>query len=137
MGSSPIFVITIFIMYSNIFYYEIFNIVILIVVSLGLTTVLLFASYLLSSKKPSTEKLSAYECGFDPYEDARNMFDVRFYLVSLLFLIFDLETLYFFPWCVSASKITLDGGLGSFLDFAIELLIGYVYIWKVGVLNWE
>lgn len=124
-------------MYSNIFYYEIFNIVILIVVSLGLTTVLLFASYLLSSKKPSTEKLSAYECGFDPYEDARNMFDVRFYLVSLLFLIFDLETLYFFPWCVSASKITLDGGLGSFLDFAIELLIGYVYIWKVGVLNWE
>jgi NADH-quinone oxidoreductase subunit A len=137
MGSSPIFVITIFIMYSNIFYYEVFNIVILIVVSLGLTTVLLFASYLLSSKKPSTEKLSAYECGFDPYEDARNMFDVRFYLVSLLFLIFDLETLYFFPWCVSASKITLDGGLGSFLDFAIELLIGYVYIWKVGVLNWE
>jgi NADH-quinone oxidoreductase subunit A len=124
-------------MYSNIFYYEVFNIVILIVVSLGLTTVLLFASYLLSSKKPSTEKLSAYECGFDPYEDARNMFDVRFYLVSLLFLIFDLETLYFFPWCVSASKITLDGGLGSFLDFAIELLIGYVYIWKVGVLNWE
>jgi len=99
--------------------------------------VFLGASFILSSKKPGTEKLSAYECGFDPYEDARNVFDVRFYLVSLLFLIFDLETLYFFPWCVSASKITLDGGLGSFLDFAIELLIGYVYIWKVGVLNWE
>ena len=124
-------------MQSNIFYYESFNIGILILVSLGLTIVFLCASLLLSSKKPSSEKLSAYECGFDPYEDARNVFDVRFYLVSILFLIFDLETLYFFPWCVSANKITLDGGLGSFLDFAIELLIGYIYIWKVGVLNWE
>jgi len=124
-------------MYSNIFYYEVFNIGLLMLVSFAITVVFLTASLLVSAKKPSTEKLSAYECGFDPYEDARNMFDVRFYLVSLLFLVFDLETLYFFPWCVSASKITLDGGLGSFLDFAIELLIGYVYIWKVGVLNWE
>lgn len=124
-------------MYSNIFYYEVFNISLLITLSLIITIVFLGASVLLSSKKPNTEKLSAYECGFDPYEDARNMFDVRFYLVSLIFLVFDLETLYFFPWCVSANKITLDGGLASFLDFAIELLIGYVYIWKVGVLNWE
>ena len=124
-------------MHSNIFYYETFNIVLLILISLILTGVLLSVSILLSTKKPGTEKLSAYECGFDPYEDARNVFDVRFYLVSLLFLIFDLETLYFFPWCVSASKITIDCGLGSFLDFAIELLIGYIDIWKVGVLNWE
>lgn len=124
-------------MHTNLFYYEVFNVGILITISFLLTAFFLIASLLLSSKKPNTEKLSAYECGFDPYEDARNVFDVRFYLVAILFLIFDLETLFFFPWCISANKITLDGGLGSFLDFAVELLIGYVYIWKVGVLNWE
>jgi len=124
-------------MFSNLFYYESFNIGILILISAAITFVFLLVSLLLSLKKPTTEKLSAYECGFDPYEDARNVFDVRFYLVSILFLIFDLETIYFFPWCVSANKITIDGGLTAFLDFAVELLIGYIYLWKVGVFNWE
>lgn len=124
-------------MFSNLFYYESFNIGILILISLAITAVFLIASLVLSLKKPTTEKLSAYECGFDPYEDARNVFDVRFYLVSILFLVFDLETIYFFPWCVSVNKITIDGGLTAFLDFAVELLIGYVYLWKVGVFNWE
>lgn len=124
-------------MFISIFYSEIYSIGIFIVFALILTSIFLIASLLLSSKKPTTEKLSAYECGFDPYEDARNIFDVRFYLISLMFLIFDLETLYFIPWCISTNSITLLGGLGTFLDFVFELLIGYIYIWKVGVLNWE
>ncbi len=121
----------------NIFYSEIFNIGILLFISLFFTVLFLIISFIFSTKKPNTEKLSAYECGFDPYEDARNVFDVRFYLISILFLIFDLETIYFFPWCTTISKLTLEGGFFAFFDFIIELLIGYIYLWKTGVLNWE
>jgi len=70
--------------------------------------------------KPDSEKLSAYECGFDPYEDARNVFDVRFYLVAILFIIFDLEAVYFFPWSVSISFLSLEGFWGM-IDFLVEL----------------
>jgi len=75
--------------------------------------------------------------GAEPKRVARNVFDVRFYLISILFLIFDLETIYFFPWCTTISKLTLEGGFFAFFDFIIELLIGYIYLWKTGVLNWE
>ena len=85
---------------------------------------------------PDSEKLSAYECGFDPYEDARKMFDVRFYLVAILFIIFDLEAVFFFPWCVSISFLTDDGFL-VMIDFLCELVIGYTYAWQVGALDWE
>ena len=70
------------------------------------------------------------------YEDARNVFDVRFYLVAILFIIFDLEAVYFFPWCVSLSFLSSDGFWGM-IDFIIELIAGYIYAWEVGALEWE
>ena len=93
-------------------------------------------SYSLSVSNPDAEKVSAYECGFDPYEDARNVFDVRFYLVAILFLVFDLEAVYFFPWAVSLSFLNLEGFWGM-ADFLVELLVGFIYAWEVGALDWD
>lgn len=93
-------------------------------------------SYMLSTSNPDAEKISAYECGFDPYEDARNVFDVRFYLVAILFIIFDLEAVFFFPWCVSLSFLNLEG-LWGMVDFVVELLAGFLYAWEAGALDWE
>mmetsp|Transcript_531 Transcript_531/g.1759 ORF Transcript_531/g.1759 Transcript_531/m.1759 type:complete len:119 (-) Transcript_531:1338-1694(-) len=109
---------------------------ILIIISSVLAVIILSLSYILGVQNPDPEKGSAYECGFDPYEDARNSFDVRFYLVAILFIIFDLEAMFFFPWTVSLSFIGLEG-LWSMLDFLIELVIGYVYAWRIGALDWE
>jgi len=121
---------------ATLFYYEIFKIGILILFSIFLAVIILFLSYQLSIYNPDAEKLSAYECGFDPYEDARNVFDVRFYLVSILFIIFDLEAVYFFPWCVSVSNLTVESTFGI-VDFIVELLIGFIYAWRIGALDWE
>ena len=96
---------------------------------------ILILSFFLSEAKPYVEKISAYECGFEPDEDARNIFDVRFYIVAMLFLVFDLEAIFFFPWCVSLSSLDTIGLLGM-LDFLVELLIGYIYALQVGALNW-
>lgn len=109
---------------------------VLLIFSIILSCVIIGLSYLFSTSSPDSEKLSAYECGFDPYEDARNMFDVRFYLVAILFIIFDLEAVYFYPWCVSFSFLNVDGFWGM-LDFIIELLIGFIYAWEIGALDWE
>ena len=84
----------------TLFYSEFSKIGILFLFSVFLASIILFLSYRLSTYNPDTEKVSAYECGFDPYDDARNVFDVRFYLVAILFIVFDLEAVYFFPWCV-------------------------------------
>jgi NADH-quinone oxidoreductase subunit A len=120
----------------TLFYQEYSKIGILLVFSIFLASVILFLSFRLSTSNPDSEKLSAYECGFDPYEDARNVFDVRFYLVAILFLIFDLEAAYFFPWCVSFSFLGLDG-LWGMVDFIVELLFGFIYAWEIGALEWE
>jgi len=104
--------------------------------SIILAFVIIGLSYALSIASPDSEKVSAYECGFDPYEDARNVFDVRFYLVAILFIIFDLEAVYFFPWSVSMSFLSLEGFWGM-VDFLIELLVGFIYAWEVNALNWE
>jgi NADH-quinone oxidoreductase subunit A len=119
-----------------LFFTELNKIGILFCFSFFLAVFLVFASFRLSYANPDAEKLSAYECGFDPYEDARNVFDVRFYLVAILFIIFDLEAVYFFPWCVSLSFLSFDGFFGM-TDFIIELLIGFIYAWEVGALEWE
>ena len=105
-------------------------------VSLSLASIILLLSYTLSTFLPDTEKLSTYECGFDPYEDARNAFDVRFYLVAILFIIFDLETVFLFPWGASLSNLP-PLGIWCIVDFFIELCLGFVYAWKVGALEWE
>jgi NADH:ubiquinone oxidoreductase subunit 3 (subunit A) len=120
----------------TLFYQEFSKIGVLFIFSTFLASIILFLSFRLSTYNPDVEKLSAYECGFDPYEDARNVFDVRFYLVAILFIVFDLEAVFFFPWCVSFGFLTLDGFWGI-LDFIIELLIGYFYAWEVGALEWE
>lgn len=104
--------------------------------SFFLALLILIVSFIVSTSIPDSEKLSAYECGFDPYEDARNTFDIRFYLIALLFLIFDLETIFFLPWSVSLSFLTLSGFNGM-LDFIIELIVGLIYAWLVGALSWE
>jgi NADH-quinone oxidoreductase subunit A len=119
-----------------LFYQEYIKISSFVCFSFFLAAVILFLSLRLSVNNPDVEKLSSYECGFDPYENARNMFDVRFYLVAILFLIFDLEAAFFFPWCVSFSFLSIES-LWCMLDFIIELLFGFIYAWKVGALNWE
>lgn len=120
----------------TLFYTESLKIGILLLFSIFLSCIIIFLSYSLSTFNPDAEKVSAYECGFDPYEDARNVFDVRFYLVAILFIIFDLEAVYFFPWCVSYSFLNAEG-LWGMIDFILELLIGFIYAWEVGALDWE
>lgn len=120
----------------SLFFQEYFKIGILFIFSLFLACIIIFLSYKLSTSNPDTEKLSAYECGFDPYEDARNVFDVRFYIVAILFIIFDLEAVFFFPWSVTLSYLNL-GGFWGMLDFVIELLIGFIYAYIIGALDWK
>jgi len=114
---------------------EYFPILLLIFVSIGLALVILGASYFLSVQKPDVEKTSVYECGFDPYEDSRNIFDIRFYIVAILFVVFDLEAMFLFPWAIS---LPYAGSMGfwSMFDFLLELTVGFVYVWKVGALEW-
>jgi NADH-quinone oxidoreductase subunit A len=123
-------------MMINLYYTEFSKLGVFFFISFVLGFIILFASFKLTIYKPNTEKLSAYECGFDPYGDARNVFDIRFYLVAILFIIFDLEAIYFFPWCLSYSFLSLDAFWGM-LDFIVELLIGFIYAWEVGALEWE
>jgi NADH-quinone oxidoreductase subunit A len=91
-----------------------------------LSIVIFLLSYFLSVLNPDIEKLSSYECEFDSYEDARNVFDVRFYLVAILFIVFDLEAVFFYPWCVSLSFLSIDSFWGM-VDFIVELLLGFLY----------
>jgi NADH-quinone oxidoreductase subunit A len=98
--------------------------------------VLLVAPFLVAYKSPDAEKLSAYECGFNPFDDARMKFDVRFYLVSLLFIIFDLEVAFLFPWAVALKKIGAFG-FWSMMVFLGVLTVGFIYEWCKGALEWE
>jgi NADH-quinone oxidoreductase subunit A len=93
-------------------------------------------SLLAARQKPYAEKLSAYECGFEPFDDARRRFDVRYYLVAILFIIFDLEVAFLFPWAVSLSKIGIFGFL-SMVGFLAVLTVGFIYEWCKGALEWE
>ena len=97
---------------------------------------LLIAPYLLAFKAPDPEKLSAYECGFNAFDDARMKFDVRFYLVAILFIIFDLEVTFLFPWAVAFRKIGAVG-FWTMIAFLVVLTIGFIYEWKKGALEWD
>jgi len=105
-------------------------------IATGLSAIILLASFIIARQKPDSEKLSAYECGFDPFDDARGQFDVRFYLVAILFIIFDLEVAFLFPWAVALGDIGLFG-FWSMVVFLAVLTIGFVYEWKKGALEWE
>jgi NADH-quinone oxidoreductase subunit A len=97
---------------------------------------LLIAPFLVAFQQPDPEKLSAYECGFNAFDDARMKFDVRFYLVAILFIIFDLEVAFLFPWAVSLGQIGWFGFL-SMVAFLGVLTVGFVYEWRKGALDWE
>jgi NADH-quinone oxidoreductase subunit A len=94
------------------------------------------ASMLLATQRPDSEKLSPYECGFEPFEDARIRFDVRYYLVAILFIIFDLEVAFLFPWAVSLGDVGLFG-FWSMVVFLGVLTVGFIYEWRKGALDWE
>ena len=115
--------------------FEYSKISIYILISLLLAFIIAFFSLLIGIYNPDAEKMSTYECGFEPYEDARNTFDVRFYMVAIIFLVFDLETVFFIPWVSSVSLLnTLS--IWGMLDFLLELVVGYFYIWALGGLEW-
>jgi NADH-quinone oxidoreductase subunit A len=121
---------------ESLFKFEYLVILIFLIISILLSLIIVGLSYLLSIQNPEPEKLSTYECGFEPYEDSRHKFDIKFYLVAILFIIFDIETMFLLPWSVSLSQLNLLG-FWSMIDFIIELGVGFIYIWYVGALEWN
>jgi len=113
-----------------------FPILVFFGIAAALSLIMICAPMLIGRQKPDVEKLSAYECGFEPFGDARGKFDVRFYLVAILFIIFDLEIAFLFPWAVSLSTIGAYG-FWSMMVFLGVLAIGFAYEWKKGALEWE
>ncbi len=111
-------------------------VVIFIAISLAIGLVLMVAPFVVAFKAPDPEKLSAYECGFNAFDDARMKFDVRFYLVAILFIIFDLEVAFLFPWAVSFGSLGWFG-FWSMSVFLFILTVGFIYEWKKGALEWD
>ena len=115
---------------------EYLPLVVFIAVAIAIGLALLVAPFIVAYQNPDPEKLSAYECGFNAFDDARMKFDVRFYLVSILFIIFDLEVAFLFPWAISL-KSTGTFGFWSMVAFLAVLTVGFIYEWKKGALEWE
>ena len=115
---------------------EYLSIILFLFIALALSIGFILVNFLASPNNPDPEKLSAYECGFEAFDDSRMEFDVRFYLVAILFIIFDLEIAFLFPWAISLGNI---GALGfwSMIIFLSVLTIGFIYEWKKGALEWE
>ena len=118
------------------FLFEYLPILIFIFIALALAVGMTLLSFIAGDSQPDQEKLSAYECGFEAFDDARGRFDVRFYLVAILFIIFDLEVAFLFPWAITLGKIGLFG-FWSMIIFLTVLTIGFIYEWKKGALEWE
>ena len=112
------------------------TIIIFFGVALLLSIGFIFLNFVFAPKNPDPEKLSAYECGFEPFNDSGMEFDVRFYLVAILFIIFDLEIAFLFPWAISLGKIGIFGFV-SMMIFLFILTVGFIYEWKKGALDWE
>ena len=120
----------------SIFLKDYLSIIIFLFIAISLSVGFIVLNFLFSPKHPDPEKLSAYECGFEAFGDSRMEFDVRFYLVAILFIIFDLEIAFLFPWAISLGNI---GSLGfwSMMIFLFILTVGFVYEWKKGALDWD
>ena len=129
-----IFSVNYFHLNESLFYNEYIVIVIFLFVAVILSVVIVSFSYILAVQKPETEKLSTYECGFEPYEDARHTFDVKFYLIAILFIVFDIETMFLIPWTNVLAQLNVVG-FWSMIDFMFELGIGYVYVYCIGALD--
>tara|TARA_B100000686_G_scaffold335011_1_gene403062 strand:+ start:139 stop:507 length:369 start_codon:yes stop_codon:yes gene_type:complete len=112
------------------------SIIIFLFIALGLSVGFIILNFLFSPKNPDPEKLSAYECGFEAFGDSRMEFDVRFYLVAILFIIFDLEIAFLFPWAISLGNIGILG-FWSMMIFLFVLTVGFIYEWKKGALDWD
>lgn len=121
---------------SNPLLVEYLPILVFLAIAMVIAGAMVAASFIVARQKPDSEKLSAYECGFEPFADARSKFDVRFYLVAILFIIFDLEVAFLFPWAVALGDIGLYG-FWSMMVFLAILTIGFLYEWKKGALEWE
>jgi len=104
--------------------------------ALFLSLVIVVLSYFLVTQSPETEKLSTYECGFEAYGDTRGQFNVRFYIIAILFILFDIEIIFLAPWCTSISQLNLLG-FWSMVEFLVELGIGFIYAWCVGAIEWN
>ena len=115
---------------------EYLPILIFLAVAGALGVLLLVLGFLFAPRKPDSQKLSAYECGFEAFEDSRMKFDVRYYLVAILFIVFDLEIAFLIPWAVAFSDIGVTGFLAGVVFLAI-LTVGFAYEWKKGALDWE
>ena len=124
----------------NAFLLQYLPILIFLVLAIVLGAGFIIDAWALAPKRPDPEKISAYECGFNAFDDARMKFDVRFYLVAILFIIFDLEAAFLFPWGVSLLHQPHDAAKFAFwamVSFLVDLALGYVYVWKKGALEWE
>ncbi len=115
---------------------EYLPVLVFLAIATGLAVMIVMASLMVAPQRPEREKLSAYECGFEPFEDTRGRFDARFYLVAILLIIFDLEVAFLFPWAVALGEIGLFG-FWSMMLFLAVLTVGFVYEWKKGALEWE
>ncbi len=120
----------------NVLLEDYLPILLFLLIAIGLSGAMVVASLIIARQKPDAEKLSPYECGFEAFDDARRQFDVRFYLVSILFIIFDLEVAFLFPWAIGLGDIG-HFGFWSMMVFLGVLTIGFVYEWKKGALEWE
>ncbi len=124
----------------NDFLLQYLPILVFLGVAIVLGSLFIFGAWALAPKRPDPEKISAYECGFNAFEDARMKFDVRFYLVAILFIIFDLEVAFLFPWGVTLMKLPHGAGVFAFWSMALflgVLTVGFIYEWKKGALEWE
>ena len=121
---------------STNFLNDYLTIIIFLAIALILSLGFLILNFAFSPKNPDPEKLSAYECGFEPFNDSRMEFDIRFYLVAILFIIFDLEIAFLFPWAITLGNLGLFGFFSMML-FLFILTIGFIYEWKKGALDWE
>ena len=115
---------------------EYLGVLLFVLFAIFLAFLIVFLSYFLVVQSPETEKLSTYECGFEPYEDSRNKFNVKFYIVAILFILFDIEIIFMLPWCISLSQVNILG-FWTMIEFLVELGIGFFYVWCAGSLEWR
>jgi NADH-quinone oxidoreductase subunit A len=120
----------------NYYYNSYSEFYIYLVLTLGIVLILFGVSYIVANQKLYTEKVLGYECGFDPFSDARDPFHIKFYLISILFIIFDIEVVFFFPWAIAFQEFTYVE-LYSMYFFIFILTLGFIYEWRKGVLDWE
>jgi len=111
-------------------------IILFLVIVIGFGLILMLSAFVIAVRNPDPEKVSIYECGFNAFDDARMKFDVRFYLVAILFIIFDLEIVFLFPWAVAFGQISMTA-FWSMMAFLTVLTVGFAYEWKKGALEWE